>query len=64
MGVIINKSAVARFARTLSTMFAAGVPLVEAMDAVAGATGNVVYEDATYQIKEDIVVKHCTTKVL
>jgi len=53
MGVIINKSAVARFARTLSTMFAAGVPLVEAMDAVAGATGNVVYEDATYQIKED-----------
>ncbi len=53
MGVIINKSAVARFARTLSTMFAAGVPLVEAMDAVAGATGNVVYEDATLQIKED-----------
>ncbi|MGK0271688.1 MAG: type IV pilus assembly protein PilC [Cocleimonas sp.] len=53
MGVIINKSAVARFARTLSTMFAAGVPLVEAMDAVAGATGNVVYEEATYQIKED-----------
>ena len=53
MGVIINKSAVARFARTLSTMFAAGVPLVEAMDSVAGATGNVVYEDATLQIKED-----------
>jgi len=53
MGVIINKSSVARFARTLATMFAAGVPLVEAMDSVAGATGNVVYEDATYQIKED-----------
>jgi len=53
MGVIINKSSVARFARTLSTMFAAGVPLVEAMDAVAGATGNAVYEDATLQIKED-----------
>ncbi len=53
MGVIINKSSVARFARTLSTMFAAGVPLVEAMDAVAGATGNVVYEEATHQIKED-----------
>ncbi len=53
MGVIINKSAVARFARTLSTMFAAGVPLVEAMDAVAGSTGNSVYEDATLQIKED-----------
>ena len=53
MGVIIEKSSVARFARTLATMFAAGVPLVEAMDAVAGATGNVVYEDATYQIKDD-----------
>ncbi len=53
MGVIINKSAVARFSRTLSTMFAAGVPLVEAMDAVAGATGNIVYEKATLQMKED-----------
>lgn len=53
MGEIINKSAVARFARTLSTMFAAGVPLVEAMDAVAGATGNIVYEEATMQMKED-----------
>lgn len=53
MGVIINKSAVARFARTLSTMFAAGVPLVEAMDAVAGATGNIVYEKATIQMKDD-----------
>jgi len=53
MGEIINKSAVARFARTLSTMFAAGVPLVEAMDAVAGATGNIVYEDATMQMKGD-----------
>jgi len=53
MGEIINKSAVARFARTLSTMFAAGVPLVEAMDAVAGATGNIVYEEATLQMKSD-----------
>ena len=53
MGVIVNKSAVARFARTLATMFAAGVPLVEAMDAVAGATGNIVYEKATLQMKED-----------
>ena len=53
MGEIINKSAVARFARTLSTMFAAGVPLVEAMDSVAGATGNIVYEEATMQMKED-----------
>ncbi len=53
MGVIINKSAIARFSRTLSTMFAAGVPLVEAMDAVAGSTGNLVYYKATMQIKED-----------
>ena len=53
MGEITNKSAIARFARTLSTMFAAGVPLVEAMDAVAGATGNIVYEKATLQMKED-----------
>ncbi len=53
MGEIINKSAVARFARTLSTMFAAGVPLVDAMDAVAGSTGNIVYEEATLQMKED-----------
>jgi len=53
MGEIINKSAIARFARTLSTMFAAGVPLVEAMDAVAGSTGNIVYEEATMQMKED-----------
>ncbi len=53
MGVIIHKSAVARFSRTLSTMFAAGVPLVEAMDAVAGSTGNLLYQKATMQIKED-----------
>jgi len=53
MGTIINKSAVARFSRTLSTMFAAGVPLVEAMDAVAGSTGNLLYYKATMQIKED-----------
>ena len=53
MGEIINKSSVARFSRTLSTMFAAGVPLVEAMDAVAGSTGNIVYEEATMQMKED-----------
>ena len=54
MGVIIEKSAVARFARTLSTMFAAGVPMVEAMDSVAGSTGNRLYQNATLQIKDDI----------
>src|SRR5882762_2753103 len=46
IGSILVKSAIARFARTLSTMFAAGVPLVEAMQSVAGATGNIVYEEA------------------
>ncbi len=54
IGQILNKAAIARFARTLSTMFAAGVPLVEAMDSVAGATGNVVYESATFQIRDEV----------
>ena len=53
VGNIINLSAVARFSRTLSTMFAAGVPLVESMDSVAGATGNIVYEEATRRMQED-----------
>ncbi len=48
------KSSVARFSRTLSTMFAAGVPLVEAMDSVAGASGNSVYQKAILQVKDDI----------
>ncbi|WP_163832604.1 type II secretion system F family protein [Spartinivicinus ruber] len=54
VGDIIDKSAVARYARTLSTTFAAGVPLVDALDSVAGAAGNIVYYDAARQIKEDI----------
>lgn len=54
MGDIIHKAAMARFARTLSTTFAAGVPLVDALDSVAGAAGNVVFYDATKQIKEDV----------
>jgi len=54
IGPILNKAAVARFARTLSTMFAAGVPLVEALVSVAGATGNSVYEKATLQIKDEV----------
>ena len=53
VGNIVNLSSIARFARTLSTMFAAGVPLVEAMDSVAGATGNIVYEDATRRMQDD-----------
>ncbi|MDD7805786.1 MAG: type II secretion system F family protein [Endozoicomonas sp. (ex Botrylloides leachii)] len=54
LGGIIDKSAVARFARTLATTFAAGVPLVDALDSVAGAAGNVVYKEATEKIKEDV----------
>jgi type IV pilus assembly protein PilC len=54
LGDILRKSAIARFARTLSTMFAAGVPLIEAMDSVAGATGNDLYQEATYKIREDV----------
>lgn len=54
IGDILNKASVARFARTLSTMFAAGVPLVEALESVAGATGNTVYGDAVLRMREDI----------
>jgi type IV pilus assembly protein PilC len=54
IGPILIKSAIARFARTLSTMFAAGVPLVEAMASVAGATGNIVYEEATLRMKDEV----------
>jgi type IV pilus assembly protein PilC len=54
IGPILVKAAIARFARTLSTMFAAGVPLVEAMGSVAGATGNIVYEEAVYRMKDEV----------
>ena len=54
IGTILNKAAIARFARTLSTMFNAGVPLVEALESVAGATGNIVYEVAVLQIREEV----------
>ncbi|MCG7872089.1 MAG: type II secretion system F family protein [Candidatus Thiodiazotropha lotti] len=54
IGMILNKSAIARFSRTLATMSAAGVPLVEALDSVAGATGNVVYSDAVLRMREDV----------
>jgi len=54
IGPILQKAAVARFARTLATMFGAGVPLVEAMKSVAGATGNIVYQDATLKIRDEI----------
>ena len=54
IGPILNKAAIARFARTLSTMFSAGVPLVEALESVAGATGNIVYEDAIMRIRDEV----------
>ncbi len=53
-GDLINKSVIARWTRTLSTMFAAGVPLVEALDSVGGASGNAVYALATEQIQKDV----------
>ena len=53
-GDILVKATIARFARTLATMFAAGVPLVEAMDSVAGAAGNIVYSDAIYKMRDEI----------
>ncbi len=56
IGQIMHNAAIARFARTLATTFKAGVPLVEALDTVAGATGNQVYETATNRIKEDVSV--------
>jgi type IV pilus assembly protein PilC len=54
IGPILVKSAIARYARTLSTMFAAGVPLVEALESVAGATGNIVYEDAVMRMRDEV----------
>ncbi|WP_298634480.1 type II secretion system F family protein [uncultured Umboniibacter sp.] len=54
LGAIQEQSAIARFARTLSTTFAAGVPLVDALDSVAGASGNAVFRDASKQVKEDV----------
>ncbi|HRP29886.1 MAG TPA: type II secretion system F family protein [Burkholderiaceae bacterium] len=53
-GDLVNKSSVARWTRTLSTMFAAGVPLVEALDSVGGASGNAVFQEATEQIQRDV----------
>ena len=54
VGEILDKSAVAKFGRVLSTTFASGVPLVDALDSVAGATGNAVYRDAVLKIKDDV----------
>lgn len=53
-GSIFRKAAIARYARTLSTMFAAGVPLVEAMESVSGAVGNVIYGDAILKMRDEV----------
>lgn len=54
IGPILEKAAIARFARTLATMFAAGVPMVEALESVAGATGNIVYSNAVMKMREEV----------
>jgi type IV pilus assembly protein PilC len=54
IGPILQKAAIARYARTLSTMFNAGVPLVEALESVAGATGNIVYEQGVLHMKDEV----------
>ena len=54
IGPILNKAAIARYARTMATMFAAGVPLVEAMESVAGAVGNVVYGEAVLRMRDEV----------
>ncbi|MFP7722560.1 type II secretion system F family protein [Lysobacter sp. A3-1-A15] len=56
VGQILHNSAIARFARTLAVTFQAGVPLVEGLDTVAGATGNIVYEQAVHRIRDDVSV--------
>ncbi len=58
VGGVLEKAALSRFARTLATTFAAGVPLVDALKTVSGATGNVVYGDATLQIRDDVAIGH------
>ncbi len=56
IGKVLHNASIARFARTLATTFKAGVPLVEALDIVAGATGNSVYEKAVFEIRDDVSV--------
>lgn len=56
VGMILHQSAISRFARTLALTFKAGVPLVEALDTVAGATGSVIYDEAVAKIRDDVAV--------
>jgi type IV pilus assembly protein PilC len=63
-GELIRKATIARWTRTLATMFAAGVPLVESLDSVAGAAGNAVYYDATKQIQREIATGNSMTSAM
>jgi type IV pilus assembly protein PilC len=63
-GVLLEKSCIARWTRTLSTMFAAGVPLVEALDSVGGASGNSVYELATIKIQQEVSTGTALTQAM
>lgn len=63
-GDLVTKSVIARWTRTLSTMFAAGVPLVEALDSVGGASGNAVYQKATEQIQKDVATGSALTTAM
>ena len=63
-GDLVTKSVLARWTRTLGTMFAAGVPLVEALDSVGGASGNLVYQEATEQIQKDVATGSSLTSAM
>ncbi|MGH8743469.1 MAG: type II secretion system F family protein, partial [Burkholderiales bacterium] len=63
-GPLVQKATIARWTRTLSTMFAAGVPLVEALDSVAGAAGNFVYYEATKQIQAEVTTGNSLTAAM
>lgn len=63
-GELIRKASIARWSRTLATMFAAGVPLVEAFDSVAGAAGNAVYFDATKAIQREVTTGNSLTSAM
>jgi type IV pilus assembly protein PilC len=63
-GALVDKSCIARWTRTLSTMFAAGVPLVEALDSVGGAAGNIVYETATTKIQQEVSTGTALTQAM
>ncbi len=58
IGTILHKAAISRFARTLATMSAAGVPLVEALKSVAGATGNIIYSNAVLKMRDEVATGH------